>query len=173
MTKFISHGIHRSPVKTPCSPVVHCITRRSPRVLLHGCAVMFPCTRCCLTQCPAAACAPWRLQGTQNWLHLGVESYSLWWQSVVDGIANDDQTGLTAEQEPRKARRFGEGAGLGGSSSSTAAAGLHLAGCQEPLLIIAHTCAAFSAAALAVLRPQHVLLLAGSWQMQLQHPLLC
>ncbi|KAF6251847.1 hypothetical protein COO60DRAFT_580194 [Scenedesmus sp. NREL 46B-D3] len=47
------------------------------------------------------------LEGTQNWLHLGVESYSLWWQSVVDGVANDGQTGLTAEQEQHKARRFG------------------------------------------------------------------
>eukprot|EP00882_Tetradesmus_deserticola_P003912 GHRQ01004137.1.p1 GENE.GHRQ01004137.1~~GHRQ01004137.1.p1 ORF type:complete len:253 (+),score=84.01 GHRQ01004137.1:216-974(+) len=47
------------------------------------------------------------VEGTRNWLHLGVESYHLWWQSVVDGIANDDQTGLTAEQAPHQARRFG------------------------------------------------------------------
>jgi hypothetical protein len=60
------------------------------------------------------------LQGTQNWLHLGVESYNLWWQSVVDGIANDDQTGLTAEQEPRKARRFGERSKSCSSASAVA-----------------------------------------------------
>ncbi|WIA13831.1 hypothetical protein OEZ85_007376 [Tetradesmus obliquus] len=48
------------------------------------------------------------VEGTQNWLHLGVQSYNLWWQGLVDGIANDDQTGLTAEQQgQRKARRFG------------------------------------------------------------------
>lgn len=48
------------------------------------------------------------LQGTQNWFNIGVQSYGLWMQSVVDTISNDDQTGLIAadDNQPRR-RKFG------------------------------------------------------------------
>lgn len=46
------------------------------------------------------------MQGTQNWLNLGVQSYSLWAQSLMDGISNDDQTGVVQPKPP--ARRLRE-----------------------------------------------------------------
>lgn len=106
---------------------------------------------------PSCAMPASDLQGTQNWLHLGVQSYNLWWQGLVDGIANDDQTGLTAEQQgQRKARRFGELAWPGDSSSASTAAsatsswhsGRGLAQCTGQQLLEAPRAAALAQALL-------------------------
>lgn len=46
------------------------------------------------------------LQGTGNVINIGMQSYGLWMQSMIDDISNDDNIGvISVEQSPRK--RFG------------------------------------------------------------------
>lgn len=47
------------------------------------------------------------LQGTGNVINLGMQSYGLWMQSIIDDISNDDQIGMAAGGRP-PSRKFGE-----------------------------------------------------------------
>jgi hypothetical protein len=48
------------------------------------------------------------LKGTQNWVHIGQESFGLWVQQGIDGIMNSDETGITNLEGTTHKRRFGE-----------------------------------------------------------------